>query len=57
MPHRPFIDWFGRRGRRRHFDDQSGGKMSGTDAPRILVIRGGAIGDFVLTLPVLDRTS
>ena len=27
--------------------------MSGTDAPRILVIRGGAIGDFVLTLPVL----
>ena len=27
--------------------------MSGADAPRILVIRGGAIGDFVLTLPVL----
>ena len=27
--------------------------MSGTEAPRILVIRGGAIGDFVLTLPVL----
>ncbi len=27
--------------------------MNGSDAPRILVIRGGAIGDFVLTLPVL----
>ena len=27
--------------------------MSGTEDPRILVIRGGAIGDFVLTLPVL----
>ena len=27
--------------------------MSGTEAPRILVIRGGAIGDFVLTLPVM----
>ena len=27
--------------------------MSGNDSPRILVIRGGAIGDFVLTLPVL----